>query len=118
MIANATAGIEDLTLLVEQKIHVRASLEDTFAALLEQLGYERGVSETPDPIWGNLVYRHPAGRKAVFVGDLVDRGPRVVDCLRIVRNMVNAGTALTVLILASTGISRRSRSTAVRGGSG
>ena len=38
MIANATAGIEDLTLLVEQEIHVHASLEDTFAALLEQLG--------------------------------------------------------------------------------
>lgn len=38
MIANAIAGIEDLTLLVEQEIHVSASLEDTFAALLEQLG--------------------------------------------------------------------------------
>ena len=30
MIANATAGIEDLTLLVEQEIHVHASLEDHF----------------------------------------------------------------------------------------
>lgn len=37
MIANS-AGMEDLTLLVEQEIHVHASLEDTFAALLEQLG--------------------------------------------------------------------------------
>ena len=37
MIVN-TAGIEDLTLNIEQEIHVRASLEDTFAALLEQLG--------------------------------------------------------------------------------
>ena len=35
MIANATASIEDLTLLVEQEIHVHASLEDTFAALKE-----------------------------------------------------------------------------------
>lgn len=33
-----TPAIEDLTLLVEQEIHVHASLEDTFAALLEQLG--------------------------------------------------------------------------------
>ena len=38
MIANATTSVEDLTLLVEQEIHVQASLEDTFAALLEQLG--------------------------------------------------------------------------------
>ena len=38
MIVNATTAIEDLTLLVEQEIHVSASLEDTFAALLEQLG--------------------------------------------------------------------------------
>lgn len=37
MIANSI-GIEDLTLLIEQEIHVHASLEDTFAALLEQLG--------------------------------------------------------------------------------
>ena len=33
-------GIEDFTLLVTQEIHVRASLEQTFAALLEQLGPE------------------------------------------------------------------------------
>jgi hypothetical protein len=38
MIVNATTAVEDLTLLVEQEIHVRASLEDTFEALLEQLG--------------------------------------------------------------------------------
>lgn len=40
MIVNATTALEDLTLLIEQEIHVRASLEDTFAALLEQLGPE------------------------------------------------------------------------------
>jgi Activator of Hsp90 ATPase homolog 1-like protein len=45
MIANATAGVEDLTLLVEQEIHVHASLEDTFAALLEQLGQGNEVSD-------------------------------------------------------------------------
>ena len=37
MIANM-ASVEDLILNVEQEIHVRASMEDTFAALLEQLG--------------------------------------------------------------------------------
>lgn len=39
------AGIDSLTLLVTQEIHVRASLEDTFAALLEQIG---PGNETPD----------------------------------------------------------------------
>lgn len=38
MIVNETTALEDLTLLIEQEIHVHASLEDTFAALLEQLG--------------------------------------------------------------------------------
>ena len=30
-------------------------------------------------VWGNRAYAHPEGRKAVFVGDLVDRGPRILD---------------------------------------
>jgi uncharacterized protein YndB with AHSA1/START domain len=37
--------IEDLTLSITQEIHVQASLENTFAALLEQLG---PLNETPD----------------------------------------------------------------------
>jgi len=45
MIVNATTAIEDLTLLVEQEIHVHASLEDTFAALLEQLGHGNEVGD-------------------------------------------------------------------------
>src|ERR1700687_600152 len=45
MIATATAGIENLTLNISQEIHVRASLEVTFAALLEQIGPE---NDTPD----------------------------------------------------------------------
>ena len=31
-------GIESLTLIVTQEIHVQASVEDTFAALLEEIG--------------------------------------------------------------------------------
>jgi activator of Hsp90 ATPase-like protein len=38
-------GVESLTLSVIQEIHVRATLEDTFAALLEQIG---PGSESPD----------------------------------------------------------------------
>ena len=39
---------------------------------------------------------HPAGRQAVFVGDLVDRGPDTPGVLRLVMGMVKAGTALCV----------------------
>jgi hypothetical protein len=44
MISTATR-IEDLTLNVTEEIHVRASLEATFAAMLEQLGPQ---NDTPD----------------------------------------------------------------------
>ncbi len=37
------------------------------------------------------------GRRAIFVGDLVDRGPRSPDVLRIVMHMVAAGAALCVV---------------------
>ena len=70
----------------------RDELED----LLIELGYEKYEPVSNDPGWSKLCYMHPNRRKAVFVGDLVDRGPRAVDCLSIVRNMVEAGTALCV----------------------
>ena len=60
---------------------------DELRALLSALGY------VPDE---SCAYRHPAGRKAVFLGDLVDRGPAVVDVLRIATAMVGGGTALAV----------------------
>ncbi|WP_101784271.1 polynucleotide kinase-phosphatase [Nonomuraea indica] len=56
----------------------RAELE----ALLARLGWQ-GV-------------RHPEGRTAVFVGDLVDRGPDTPGVLRLVMDMVEAGTAICV----------------------
>ena len=41
------------------------------------------------------VWKH-SSRRAVFVGDLVDRGPRVVDVLNIVMKMCAAGNAFCV----------------------
>jgi protein phosphatase len=64
--------------------------------LLDQLGYVFAHRPELDPLWGDSVYVHPAGRKAVFVGDLVDRGPRILDVVRLVRNMVQHGSALCV----------------------
>ncbi|HWG85177.1 MAG TPA: metallophosphoesterase [Deinococcales bacterium] len=52
--------------------------------LLALLGYVAGEDG---------VHRHPGGRKAVFVGDLVDRGPDIPDALRLVLGMVEAGVA-------------------------
>ena len=68
---------------------------DELEELLDRLGYER-VSRESDPLWGDAVFKHPKGRRAVFVGDLVDRGPRVLDSVRIVHNMVHHGAGLCV----------------------
>jgi polynucleotide kinase-phosphatase len=38
----------------------------------------------------------PENRKAIFLGDLVDRGTRIPDVLRLVMGMVQAGSALCV----------------------
>ena len=38
----------------------------------------------------------PSGRKAIFLGDLVDRGPRITDVLRLVMGMVRANTGICV----------------------
>ncbi|HEX9337507.1 MAG TPA: AAA family ATPase, partial [Pseudonocardiaceae bacterium] len=56
------------------------------AELLAKLGYV--VTETGA--------HHPDGRRAVFVGDLVDRGPDTPGVLRLVMGMVAAGDALVV----------------------
>lgn len=63
---------------------------DELEALLAQLGYH--VSWAPE-----LRISRDHDRTAVFVGDLVDRGPRSPDVVRIVRHMVDAGLALCVM---------------------
>ncbi len=69
---------------------------DELETLLQELGYQAVQDQSKDPLWGILNYAHPEGRKAVFVGDLVDRGPRILDTLCLVRNMVVGGSALCV----------------------
>jgi len=58
---------------------------DELEALLGRLGYQPTAY---------LTWVHPLGRRAVFLGDLTDRGPRNLDVLLIVQNMVAAGSAL------------------------
>jgi protein phosphatase len=61
---------------------------DELAELLSALGYQVGADGTSAT--------HPGGRKAVFVGDLVDRGPATPAVLRLVMGMTAAGTGLSV----------------------
>ena len=48
--SQAIEGIDSLTLLVTQEIHIKASLETTFETLLEQLGPENESSEQKMPM--------------------------------------------------------------------
>ena len=68
---------------------------DELSGLLSELGYEvrEGDGDTAN---GGYQVTHPAGRRLVFLGDLVDRGPRSVACLRLVMDAVSAGSALCV----------------------
>ncbi|MBX2808240.1 MAG: metallophosphoesterase [Cellvibrionaceae bacterium] len=54
--------------------------------LLDKLGYHKR----------NGVYQHPS-RQAIFVGDIVDRGPRIREALEIVYTMVDKGHAQMVI---------------------
>lgn len=68
---------------------------DELVMLLTQLGY---VIEKSDANGSAPEYRahHPEGRKAVFLGDLVDRGPKTPQVLKLVMSMVECGAALCV----------------------
>jgi protein phosphatase len=57
-------------------------------ALLGRLGYRRASERKP--------FRHPASRRVVFVGDLVDRGPGVLETAGLAMEMVACGSALAV----------------------
>ncbi len=59
---------------------------EELVALLGRLGYQ--------PADGG--YSHPEGRKVIFLGDLVDRGPSTPGVLRTVMAMTRTGSALCV----------------------
>jgi protein phosphatase len=63
--------------------------------LLEQLGYCYEDCEKPldSELLMDRVPKHPQGRRVIFVGDYVDRGPRSVDTLRLVATMAHHGSA-------------------------
>ena len=59
---------------------------EKLVALLNHLGYREQAG----------TFRHP-GRTAIFVGDLVDRGPKQLATVDLVRRMVEAGSALCIM---------------------
>ncbi|MCY3722954.1 MAG: polynucleotide kinase-phosphatase [Candidatus Poribacteria bacterium] len=64
---------------------------DELVQLLKELGYE--ISTQSD---GETIVEPPQGRKAIFVGDFVDRGPKVAEVLRLVIGMQKTGAAICV----------------------
>ncbi len=68
---------------------------DELKMLLEKLGY---IIEKAEGASESCKYRvtHPEGRKALFLGDLVDRGPGITEVLKLVMSMVKSGVALCV----------------------
>ena len=59
---------------------------DKLVALLTKLGYSLK----------NGIYHHPE-RKVLFVGDYIDRGPKIRETLQIVRSMRDAGNAIALM---------------------
>ncbi len=60
---------------------------DKLVGLLAHLGYRPAGAS----------WKHPEGRKVIFLGDYIDRGPKVREVLHTVRGMVDAGDALAIM---------------------
>jgi protein phosphatase len=76
---------------------------DELVSLLEKLGY--AVSGSAE----SVSLSHPEGRRAVFVGDLVDRGPKSPEVIRLAMNAVAAGTGFCVAGNHDVKLSRKLR---------
>src|SRR5271170_6149176 len=59
---------------------------DELLQLLDALGYQKARG----------VYRHPE-RRVIFLGDFIDRGPKIRETLEIVRPMIEERMALAVM---------------------
>ncbi len=75
--------------MTDQKFDIIGDIHgyaDELRDILEILGYRDN----------GRCFEHPE-RKAVFVGDFIDRGPKIRESLQIVRSMVESGHALAVM---------------------
>jgi len=58
----------------------------TLESLLQRMGYTKVKG----------VYEHKR-RQVIFIGDIIDRGPRIREALHLVRDMVERGSARIVM---------------------
>lgn len=69
---------------------------DELVELIETLGYQKIQPVSNNHPLSSPYYQHADGRKIVFLGDIVDRGLKVLDSLKLVYNMVQTNNALCV----------------------
>lgn len=68
---------------------------DELCLLMKNLGYQITELEPNEQHYGFKVI-HSEGRRLIFVGDLVDRGPKNPEVLKLVMSMVHTGVAFCV----------------------
>ncbi|MEU4033769.1 polynucleotide kinase-phosphatase [Streptomyces collinus] len=94
-VLRGTEEVEAATVVTEKRFNDLTHLTGPF----DIIGDIHGCSAELEALLTKLGYTdgaHPAGRTAVFVGDLVDRGPDTPGVLRRVMSMVKDGHALCV----------------------
>ncbi|MFF7155161.1 polynucleotide kinase-phosphatase [Streptomyces sp. NPDC008139] len=94
-VLRGTEEIDSAEIVTERRYNDLTHLTGPF----DIIGDIHGCSSELETLLAELGYvdgTHPEGRTAVFVGDLVDRGPDSPGVLRRVMGMVEAGTALCV----------------------
>ncbi|MET9950492.1 polynucleotide kinase-phosphatase [Streptomyces sp. NPDC006339] len=94
-VLRGVAEVEAAEVVLEKRYNDLRHLTGPF----DIIGDIHGCRSELETLLGKLGYvdgHHPEGRTAVFVGDLVDRGPDSPGVLRRVMSMVAAGDALCV----------------------
>ncbi|MFJ8106513.1 polynucleotide kinase-phosphatase [Streptomyces sp. NPDC096132] len=94
-VLRGVADVENATVVTEKRFNDLTHLTGPF----DIVGDIHGCAAELESLLGKLGYTdgvHPQGRTAVFVGDLVDRGPDSPGVLRRVMSMVKSGNALCV----------------------
>jgi protein phosphatase len=101
-------GVEEVEAARIERVPLRSDLRSQHGPF-DVIGDVHGCRSELETLLGRLGYAivrdgagrpvdaaHPEGRRAVFLGDLVDRGPDTPGVLRLVMGMVAAGHALAV----------------------
>ncbi|MET7939410.1 polynucleotide kinase-phosphatase [Streptomyces sp. NPDC005302] len=94
-VLRGVADVENASVVTERRFNDLTHLTGPF----DIVGDIHGCASELETLLGKLGYvdgAHPEGRTAVFVGDLVDRGPDTPGVLRRVMSMVGSGDALCV----------------------